>query len=150
MSNGNFFTTGTQHNKPTISLGQKLRELLIGQKVTKADNNTLTLNNGVTLELYESDQDCCAHAHGTWKITNPNNLEAGITDITYEHDTEEHSDESHTNTLTISLLHNQNPIAQAHCQADDGNGGYYFSVLSMRVAIKGQENNPNIFQVLEA
>lgn len=150
LSNTNFFTTGTQHNKPTHSLDQKLRELLIGQKVTKADDGTLTLDNGVILELYESDQDCCAHAYGTWKITNPNNLEAGITDITYEYNAEEHSDESQTNTLTISLLHNQNPIAQAHCWADDGNGGYYFSVLSMRVAIKGQENNPDIFQVLEA
>lgn len=146
----NYFFIAKEPLTTPKSLDERLRELLIGQKVTKADDDTLTLNNGVTLELYESDQDCCAHAYGTWKITNPNNLEAGITDITYEHNAEEHSDASQTNTLTISLLHNQNPIAQAHCQADDGNGGYYFSVLSMRVAIKGQENNPDIFQVLEA
>lgn len=132
------------------TLDQKLRNLLIGQKVAKADHDTLTLTNGVTLELYESDSDCCAHAEGTWKITNPDNLEAGITDITYDHDTEEYLDEEHTNTLTITLLHNQTPIAQAHCQADDGNAGYYFSVLSMRVTLKGQENNPGTFQVLEA
>lgn len=144
----NFFIAKEPLTDPK-SLDERLRELLIGQKVIKADEDTLTLDNGVTLELYQSAQDCCAYASGYWEITNPDNLEAGITDITYEHDAEEHSDESHTNTLTITLLHNQNPVAQAHCEANDGNGGYYFSVLSLRVRIKGQ-SEPESFEVLEA
>lgn len=131
------------------SLDQRLRELLIGHQVAKADDGTLTLDNGLTLEFYKSDYDCCAHAYGSWEITNPNNLEAGITNITYEYDSVEGSDASHINSLTITLLHNQNPVAQAHCEANDGNGGYYFSVLSLRVRIKGQ-GEPESFEVLEA
>lgn len=32
---------------------------------------------------------------------------------------------------TVTIYHNQNPIALAECEADDGNGGYYYSVGSL-------------------
>lgn len=32
---------------------------------------------------------------------------------------------------TVTLYHNQNPIAIADCEADAGNGGYYYSVCSL-------------------
>lgn len=31
----------------------------------------------------------------------------------------------------VTIYHNQNPIALAECEADDGNGGYYYSVGSL-------------------
>lgn len=130
-------------------LDAQLRALLVGQKITTADNQTLTLENGVTLELYESDADCCARAYGEWEILNPGNLEAGITDIEYQRTTHEEFGTTE-NTLTITLLHNQNPIAQAHCEADDGNGGYYFSVLNLRVHLPNEWRTLTDFQVIEA
>ncbi|MEB3521030.1 hypothetical protein SM122_10775 [Streptococcus sp. S2(2023)] len=32
---------------------------------------------------------------------------------------------------TVTIYHNQNPIALAECEADDGNGGFYYSVGSL-------------------
>jgi hypothetical protein len=32
---------------------------------------------------------------------------------------------------TVTIYHNQNPIALAECEADDGNDGYYYSVGSL-------------------
>ena len=32
---------------------------------------------------------------------------------------------------TVTIYHNQNPIAIADCEADAGNGGYYYSVCSL-------------------
>lgn len=130
-------------------LDVQLRALLVGQKITKANNNTLTLQNGLTLELYESAADCCARAEGQWEILNPNNLEAAITNINYQHATTEDYGCT-TNTLTITLLHNQNPIAQANCAADDGNGGYYFSVLNIRAKFPDEWTNVADFKVIEA
>lgn len=137
--------TTLQHNL----LDAQLRALLVGQKITQANTNTLTLENGITLELYEASHDCCAQAHGKWVIINPNNLEAGITDIEYQHATTTDYGCT-TNTLTITLLHNQNPIAQANCEADDGNSGYYFSVLNIRAKLPDDWNTLTDFRVIEA
>ena len=35
------------------------------------------------------------------------------------------------NNNTLTLYHNQNPIAIADAYADNGNGGYYYSVCSL-------------------
>lgn len=37
------------------------------------------------------------------------------------------------NRNTVTIYHNQNPIALAECEANDGNGGYYYSVGSLVV-----------------
>ena len=36
-----------------------------------------------------------------------------------------------TSTNTVTIYHNQNPIALAECEANDGNGGHYYSVASL-------------------
>lgn len=36
-----------------------------------------------------------------------------------------------TSTNTVTIYHNQNPIALAECEANDGNAGYYYSVASL-------------------
>lgn len=51
--------------------------------------------------------------------------------------------------IYITIFHNQNEVAQAECHADDGNGGYYYSVLSVRVTnIDGKQIDD--FTLLEA
>lgn len=70
-----------------------------------------------------------------------------ITDVKFKA-TEEHWEHTEKN-LFITIFHNQNEVAQAECYADDGNGGYYFSVLSVRVTnIDGKKIDD--FTILEA
>lgn len=59
-------------------------------------------------------------------------LDAIITDIKIGEQVTEGSDWGETtSTNTVTIYHNQNPIALAECEADDGNCGYYYSVASL-------------------
>jgi hypothetical protein len=114
-----------------------LRERLEGHRITKVsdDGELLVLDDGTRLRLYESDADCCAHAHGRW-VVQPDKLDAMITKVEVKPDLENSGDDGDgtTNYVSIVLLHNQNPVALAECSANDGNGGYYYSILSLEVS----------------
>lgn len=59
-------------------------------------------------------------------------LDAVITDVKIGEQVKEESDWGTTTSKnTVTIYHNQNPIALAECEADDGNGGYYYSVGSL-------------------
>lgn len=68
-------------------------------------------------------------AYGDWKLLE--NFEGVITDVKFKA-TEEYRGYT-KNRLFITIYHNQNEIAQAECYSDNGNDGYYFSVLSVEV-----------------
>lgn len=77
-----------------------------------------------------TDNDCCAYAFGEFKDVK---LEALITDVKIGEPEESWRDgdgeyEMHN---TVTIYSNQNPVAQADCYANAGNGGYYFSVCSL-------------------
>lgn len=75
------------------------------------------------------------------------NFEGVITDVKFKA-TEEYFF-GKTKKLFITIFHNQNEVAQAECHADDGNEGYYYSVLSVRVTgIDGKQIDD--FTLLEA
>lgn len=119
---------------------QAIRERILGKKIKEIkDDSVLVLEDGTRLELYESEQDCCAGAGGDWEILEADDLEAGITDIEFvdRHHYEGDYIDSAYSTMRINILHNQNPLASAECYADSGNGGYYFSALSLRVVVPG-------------
>ena len=117
---------------------ETLTKYLVGRRIAAADDDTLTLDDGTTLRLYESDYDCCAGAHGEWEILDPDRLEAAITHVEYEeYDLED--DYTRVAKCKITILHNQNPIALGDGYADAGNDGYYFSVLSLEIAVDGNE-----------
>ncbi len=113
---------------------------IIGRRVLAVDKDgsILILDDGTRLELWMSDWDCCASASGTWVIQ-PDRLDAIITGIriirTASNADSGYGDNSHESTATITILHNQNPVALAHCQANDGNGGYYCSTLQLDVCL---------------
>lgn len=121
-----------------MSIQEALTKYLVGRRITAAESGILTLDDGTTLEFYESDQDCCAGAHGDWEILDPDRLEAAITNVDYD---EYDYDDGDTRVAKcqITILHNQNPIALGDGYADAGNGGYYFSVLSLAVTVDGTE-----------
>lgn len=119
-----------------MTIQETLAKYLVGRRITTADREVLTLDDGTILRLYESAQDCCAGAHGKWKILDPDRLEAAITHVEYESDSFEDGG-TRGETCKITILHNQNPIALGDGYADSGNGGYYFSVLSLEITVDG-------------
>jgi hypothetical protein len=129
----------------------KIRDLIIGKKIkgTKTVETTardgfgysingdaLVLEDGTILNLYMSEFDCCASAYGEWDIPN---LEAGITDVQFhvsqDREPDVYDDGAHYSRATITILHNQNSVTTADCYANDGNAGYYFSVLNLEVKL---------------
>lgn len=121
-----------------MTIKETLTKYLVGRRIITAYDDTLTLDDGTTLTLYESDYDCCAGAHGGWEIFDPDRLEAAITSVDYE-DTSHHDGDTRVTKCKITILHNQNPIALGEGYADAGNGGYYYSVLSLAVTVDGTE-----------
>ena len=110
---------------------EELKQRLLYKTITAWDNNSLTLSDGTRVTIECTDNDCCAWAGGEFKDVT---LDAIITDVTTG-DITTHGDSycMTTNEVTITVYHNQNPIALAECYADNGNGGYYYSVCSLVV-----------------
>lgn len=138
----------------------KIRDLIVGKKIKqtttvemtatdgfgrRVNGDALILEDGTLLNLYMSESDCCARAYGEWDIPN---LEAGITDIQFhvsqDREPDEYDDGSHESRATITILHNQNSVTTASCYADDGNGGYYFSVLNLEIRLPSGEYEDEI------
>ena len=121
-----------------MSTQATLAKYLVGRRITTAGDNTLTLDDGTILRLYESAQDCCAGAFGEWKILDPDRLEAAITHVEYEEDDYDDGD-TRVTKCKIVILHNQHPVALGDGYANAGNGGFYFAVLSLHVTVDGTE-----------
>lgn len=138
----------------------EVREAIVGKRIARAEEvlaeSHLVLTDGTRLELFESGSGCCAGADGDWRVLEGANLEAGITDIEFELTRDSELDEDgygeYASEATITILHNRNPIAEAECYADAGNGGYYFSILSLRVRVprKGREEKVNSYEVISS
>ena len=110
---------------------EELKQSLLYKTITAWDNNSLTLSDGTKVIIECTDNDCCAWADGEFKDVT---LDAIVTDVTIgEITTFGDPRDMTTNKVTITVYHNQNPIALAECYADNGNGGYYYSVCSLVV-----------------
>lgn len=109
---------------------EELKELLLYKRIVKWDKDFLLLEDGTRVTIEMSESDCCAYAGGEFKDVK---LDAIITDIKIgEQVTTKESDSGESESKnTVTIYHNQNPIALAECEADDGNGGYYYSVGSL-------------------
>lgn len=114
--------------KETLS---KLKARLLFKNISKLENDHLVLSDGTKINFECSDYDCCAFASGEWKnftvdgfITNIQLLDIKENDDGY--------DQTYT-TAKLVLFHNKNEIAKADLYANNGNGDYYYSVLSVYV-----------------
>lgn len=108
---------------------EELERFLLHRRVIEWTEDYLKLDNGIVVTIEMSEYDCCAYAGGKFAEVE---LDALITDI----DISEIKSDTHEwgeidNSSTVTLYHNQNPIAQADITADAGNGGYYYSVGSL-------------------
>ena len=109
-----------------------LKEKILYKRIKEMTKDKLVLEDGTEVYFECTAWDCCASAGGFWKFAN---LDAVITDvkmIDYNQDESEVSGFP-SNTAKIVIYHNQNSVAQADLYADAGNGGYYYSVLSVFV-----------------
>jgi hypothetical protein len=108
---------------------EELKELLLLKRIVKWDKDFLLLEDGTKVTIEMSESDCCAYAGGEFKDVK---LDAVITDIKIgEQVMKEEYCGTTENRNTVTIYHNQNPIALAECEANDGNGGYYYSVGSL-------------------
>ena len=120
-----------------------LKQKILYKRIKGMTEDKLILEDGTEVYFECTDWDCCASASGFWKSAN---LDAVITDVKMvDVELADFEGFGHpSNTARIVLYHNQNSVAQADLYADAGNGGYYYSVLSVFV------NEENIGDVLSA
>ena len=108
---------------------EELKELLLYKRIVKWDKDFLLLEDGTKVTIEMSESDCCASAGGEFQNVQ---LDAVITDVKIGEQTKEEDDWGKTtSTNTVTIYHNQNPIALAELEANDGNGGFYYSVGSV-------------------
>lgn len=113
---------------------KELKEHLLYKTIVKFEDNKLYLDDGTIVSIEMTDNDCCAYAFGEFKDVK---LEALITDVkigyyvNHRFDIDAEFDDEYENYNTVTIYSNQNPVAQADCYANAGNGGYYFSVCSL-------------------
>ena len=107
---------------------EELLDKLLFKRIVEWDEDKLVLSDGLVVTIEMSDSDCCAFAGGQFKDVK---LDAVITNVELGEETSYYNGDYTTNSNTLTFFHNLNPIAVADMTADDGNGGYYYSVGSV-------------------
>lgn len=118
---------------PNYGKIEELKELILYKKVIEWGNDYIVLDDLTIVTIEESEQDCCASAGGSFEkvdldavITNIEISEPKVTNCGYE------GEESEVEVI-VTMYHNQNDIIVANFHANDGNGGYYYSISSFVV-----------------
>ena len=109
---------------------EELKEFLLYKRIVEWTPDYLKLEDGTKITLGLSEWDCCAHAGGEFSDVK---LDAVITNLNISEVIK--SDDGYgdiENKSTVTLFHNQNPIAQADMEA--GHNGYYYSVGSLVIS----------------
>lgn len=128
-----------EYHKETI---EKLKEKVLLKRVSELSHDQLVLADGTTIHFECTDSDCCASADGVWETAKTNGL---ITDVQLVDVEKDESSWGETQMLAkLVVMHDKNPIAQAQLRADNGNGDYYFSILSVFV------NDESVGEILES
>ena len=110
---------------------EEVKEKILFKKITSWDEDKLILDDGSEITIECSEQDCCAWAGGSFKDVE---LDAVITDIRIHVKGQNiFNGDGHDSFADVVIYHNQNEIAKAECSANDGNGGYHYSVCALRV-----------------
>lgn len=111
----------------------ELKKALLYHRIVEWDSNHLLLDDGTKVTIECTEQDCCADAWGEFKDVK---LDAVITNVKLENERTDSpwgTDDETVNSVDLVIYHNRNRIATAECNADNGNGGYYYSVGAVRV-----------------
>lgn len=112
----------------------ELKEKLLYKRIVAYSENYIELEDGLVLSIEFSEDDRCATCEGSFEQVK---LDAAITDvkrINYRESVDEEDSNINYASATLVIYHNQNTIAQANCNVDNGNG-YYYNICS--VVLKG-------------
>ena len=107
---------------------EELKSKIINKRISYWDTGEIRLEDGTSLTLETSEQDCCAGAGGSFSNVT---LDAMITDVKITEMEGIPDSDTIINKVEVFIFHNQNIIAQADMEADAGNGGYYYSIGSI-------------------
>lgn len=117
---------------------EKFRSMLLYHRIVEWDDNKIVLDNGISISIEETEQDCCAQASGNFSDVK---LDAAITYVSDpKYDGYKENSGEYGTYAVVKFLHNQNLICQANGDADAGNGGYYYSIASFVVRIPEKKN----------
>ena len=112
---------------------EDMRDKLLYKRIIDISEDEITLENGVKLSIECTEWDCCAGGGGKFEYT-PVALDAVITDVEVgEYEPEYDGYNTRISHNTITIFHNQNDVVRANATTDAGNGGYYYSVTSLRI-----------------
>lgn len=142
----------SEKNKKEKELQELFEGLLLNKTIKSINGSTLELSDGTTLEVFESDSDCCAGAYGEFKwLKNKEDFQGAITslsvNVSVSEDIYDYFGERKTD-LVVRILHNGEGIADLQGTANAGNGGYYFSILSLSVASITKGND--VFELISS
>ncbi len=99
----------------------RIKEILVGRKVVKAEASTLTLDNGTTLQIIPNDGGCSCGA-GDYYLDNINKFDNVITNAEVKDIEEDEYGEFHTYQLFVYSGGISTSVADI--KGDDGNGYY--------------------------
>ena len=105
---------------------EELEKKLLYKRIKSWTEDKLVLEDDTIITLEMSESDCCAYAEGVFKDVE---LDAVITGVSISEVVEGERYGDILNKSTVTLFHNQNPIAIADMEA--GHNGYYYSVGSL-------------------
>lgn len=117
---------GSPHSEGRYGTIEELKEFLLYKRIVEWTPDYLKLEDGTRITLGMSESDCCAYAGGNFSDVK---LDAVITNLDISEVIESYDEYGIENESTVTLFHNQNPIAQADMGA--GHNGYYYSVGSL-------------------
>lgn len=115
-----------------------LKDLLIGHSITKVNNRTLELDNGIQLEFIGNDGCCCGA--GEYDITELNECKNIITNVEFEDEAKSDDGWSDEHSYKLFVYAENNKIKLLQCDGDDGNG-YYGTGYHINIKFKEEEEN---------
>lgn len=115
---------------------ERIKEILLYRKITKWTKESITLDNGVTVHICETEADCCAYAECKFSKVK---LDAAITNVKLLEKESWEDGDTYGCRVKIVVLHNQNLVCEVNANANAGNGGYYYSIASFVVTFPNKK-----------
>jgi hypothetical protein len=116
-----------------------IRELLMGRRVEKVGEDTLRLDNGVTLRLAGNVGGCSCGA-GDYDLTELNGVDNVITKVEFEDSPDSEYDDKEGGTYRIFVFADNQRVNLATFEGSDGNG-YYGTGYSIEVRPPGESDD---------
>lgn len=107
---------------------EEFKKALLDKRIVEWNEGLLLLEDGTEVTIEMSESDCCADAGGSFKDVK---LDALITNVSKPEVSEIPNHWGVGNQATVTIYHNQNPIATADFYAE--HNGYYYCIASFVV-----------------